>query len=69
MSYLCEMKTSYLLKSNADISRRRIVIAEINILRNLEENQRRHDKIIREMGKLHFLWFKGIARDIRNSEL
>ncbi|MBK7710076.1 MAG: hypothetical protein IPN67_17845 [Bacteroidales bacterium] len=59
------MKILNLFKSNADVCRRRIVVAEINILRNLDENQPRQDKIVREMGKLHSLWFKGISRDLR----
>jgi hypothetical protein len=36
-----------------------IVITEINILRQFEDNQLIDDKIIREMRKLHSLWFKG----------
>jgi hypothetical protein len=63
------MKTSNFLKSNADLCRRRIVVAEINILWNLGESQPRQDKIDREVGKLHNLWFKGIARDMPMADL
>jgi hypothetical protein len=63
------MKTVNFLKSNADRCRRKIVITEINILRNLAESQLTHEKIVREMGKLHSLWFKGTAKNMRVSEL
>lgn len=29
----------------------------------------KHRKIVREMGKLHSLWFKGNAKDMRLAEL
>ena len=63
------MKTVNFLKSSSDQCRRKIVIAQINILRNLEENPGRHEKIVREMGKLHSLWFKGASKEIRIAEL
>jgi hypothetical protein len=37
-----------------------ISIAEINILRKSEGRQFIDDKIIRQMTKLHSLWFKGL---------
>ena len=40
--------------------RRMIVIAEINILRKYEDRQLIDDKIVRQMTKLHSLWFKGL---------
>jgi hypothetical protein len=63
------MKTINFLKSNADKCRRRIVIAEINKLHNLSESQPRHDKIVREMKKLHSIWFQGTSKEIRIAEL
>lgn len=63
------MKTVKFLKSSSDQCRRKIVIAQINILRNLEENPVRHEKIVREVGKLHSLWFKGASKEIRIAEL
>jgi hypothetical protein len=36
-----------------------IVIQEINILRKFEDKQPINDKIVRQMTKLHSLWFKG----------
>ena len=63
------MKTVNFLKSNSDRCRRKIVITEINILRNLAESQVTHVKIVREVGKLHSLWFKGTAKDMRIAEL
>ena len=53
------MKTLPLLKTNSSKCRRVIVIAEINILRKFEDNHLIQEKIVREMGKLHSLWFKG----------
>jgi hypothetical protein len=67
--YFCHMKTVNFLKSDADRCRRKIVINEINILQNLAESQVTHVKIVREMGKLHSLWFKGTAKDMRIAEL
>lgn len=63
------MKTINYSKSNANKCRRKIVIAEINILRNLAESQVRHEKIVREVGKLHSLWFQGSSKDLRIAEL
>ena len=63
------MKTINYSKSNADKCRRKIVIAEINILRNLAESQVRHEKIVREVGKLHSIWFQGSSKDMRLAEL
>jgi hypothetical protein len=37
-----------------------IVIAEINILRKNEDRQQIDEKILRQMTKLHSLWFKGM---------
>jgi hypothetical protein len=63
------MKTINFLKSGSDKCRRKIVIAEIIKLRNLAESDVRHQRIVREVGKLHSFWFKGPAKDIRISEL
>jgi hypothetical protein len=63
------MKKVNFLKSNADRCRRKIVITEINILRNLAESELTHEKIIREMGKLHSLWFKDTDKNMRVAEL
>lgn len=63
------MKTVNFLKSKSDRCRRKIVITEINILWNLAEDHMKHRKIVREMGKLHSLWFKGDAKVIRLAEL
>ncbi len=63
------MKTVNFLKSSANKCKRKIVIAEINILRNLGENQMRQERIVREIEKLHSLWFKGTAKDLRIAEL
>lgn len=49
----------YLLKAISSKCRRMIVIAEINILRKFEDKQPINDKIVRQMTKLHLLWFKG----------
>lgn len=49
----------YLLKATSSKCRRMIVIAEINILRKFEDKQPINDKIVRQMTKLHLLWFKG----------
>ena len=59
------MKTTNYLKSDADKCRRKIVVAEINILYNQVQRQGNYDKIVREMGKLHSLWFQGTAKDTR----
>jgi len=53
------MEIQSIIKSNAHLCRRKIVIAEINILRNFEERPLIQEKIFREMNKLHLLWFKG----------
>jgi hypothetical protein len=37
-----------------------ISIAEINILRKYEDRQLIDEKIVRQMTKLHSLWFKGL---------
>jgi hypothetical protein len=37
-----------------------IAIAEINILRKNEDRLMMDDKIVRQMTKLHSLWFKGL---------
>ena len=66
---LYHMKTVNFLKSKSDWCRRKIVITEINILWNLAENHMKHRKIVREMGKLNSLWFKGNAKDMRLAEL
>jgi hypothetical protein len=63
------MKTVNFLKSETDQFRRKIVIAEINILINLDETHVSNKKIVREMGKLHSFWFNGISKDIRIAEL
>jgi len=38
--------------------RRRISIAEVNLLRKFEGKQLIEDKIARQMGKLHKIWFR-----------
>lgn len=63
------MKTVNYLKPKTDRCRRKIVITAINILWTHEENHLKHRKIVREMGKLHSLWFKGEAKDMRLAEL
>jgi hypothetical protein len=63
------MKTINFLKSSADKCRRKIVIAQINILWNLDKRQGNNEKIVREIGKLHSLWFQGSSKDIRIAEL
>ena len=63
------MKTVNFIKSETDPFRRKIVIAEINILINLEECHVSNKKIVREMGKLHSFWFKGASKDMRIAEL
>ena len=42
--------------------RRRISVAEINLLRKYEGRELIEDRIERQMAKLHQLWFKGIPR-------
>jgi hypothetical protein len=37
-----------------------ISVAEINILRKFEDRQLIDEKIVRQMTKLHSLWFKGL---------
>ena len=37
--------------------RRRISIAEVNLLRKFEGKQMIEEKIARQMGKLHAIWF------------
>ena len=59
-AYLCTMKT------NSSKLRREIVIAEINILRQYEHRELIQEKISREIGKLHSLWFKGNHVQIRD---
>jgi hypothetical protein len=54
------MRSTTLLKANMSKCRRMIVIAEINILRKNEDRQLIDDKIVRQMTKLHSLWFKGL---------
>jgi hypothetical protein len=54
------MRSTTLLKTSSSKCRRMIVIAEINILRKYEDRQLIDDKIIRQMTKLHSLWFKGL---------
>ena len=54
------MRSNTLIKTNASKCRRMIVIAEINILRKYEDRQLIDDKIVRQMTKLHTLWFKGL---------
>jgi hypothetical protein len=63
------MKTTNFFKSDADKCRRKIFIAEINILFNNVRRQDNHNKIVREMGKLHSLWFQGASKDIRLAEI
>jgi cyanophycinase-like exopeptidase len=63
------MKTNNFLKSNSDKCRRKIVIAEINILWNLDKRQGNNEKIVREIGKLHSIWFQGSSKDTRIAEL
>jgi hypothetical protein len=63
------MKTVNFTKSETYQFRRKIVIAEINILINLDHNHMINAKIVREMGKLHSLWFSGTAKDMRIAEL
>lgn len=63
------MKTFNFSKSNSHKYRRKIVITEINKLLNLSENQLRQERIFRELGKLHSLWFQGTAKDMRILEL
>jgi hypothetical protein len=63
------MNTINFLKSKTDQCRRKIVIAEINILLNRDESHLSNEKIVREMGKLHSFWFKGTAKDMRIAEL
>jgi hypothetical protein len=46
---------------NADVMlkrRRQIITAEINLLRKFEGKQLIEERIGREIGKLHSLWFK-----------
>jgi hypothetical protein len=54
------MRSSTLLKTNSSKCRRMISVAEINILRKFEDSQLIDDKIVRQMAKLHSLWFKGL---------
>ncbi len=51
------METQSIIQSTAHLCRRKIVIAEINILRKFEESPLIQEKIFREMAKLHLLWF------------
>jgi hypothetical protein len=53
------METLKIINSNANLCRRKIVVAQIKILRNFEERPFTQQKIVREMNKLHWLWFKG----------
>jgi hypothetical protein len=55
------MKTTDILKTKAHKCRRKIVVAEINILRNFESRELVDGKIVRELSKLHSLWFKDRA--------
>jgi hypothetical protein len=52
------------MKSNAHKCRRKIVVAEISILRKFEGRDLMQNKIDRQMSKLHLLWFKGSAMKI-----
>jgi len=63
------MKTLIRLKSNANKRRRKIVIEEINILRNFEGSHLIQKKISRQLTKLHSLWFKDSLRAISYAEL
>ena len=67
--YLCIMRNTTLIKINASKCRRMIVIAEINILRRYEDKQNIDDKIVRQMTKLHALWFKGKSNDLTSQRL
>jgi hypothetical protein len=52
-------------KTNTDVAhtaKRRASVAEINLLRKFEDRQMIEDRITRQLGKLHKLWFKGTAR-------
>lgn len=46
-------------KTVANKSRRRISVAEVNLLRKFEGKQMIEERIERQMAKLHKLWFKG----------
>lgn len=50
-------------KTNTDVAhtvRRRASVAEINLLRKFEGRELIEERISRQLGKLHHLWFKGI---------
>jgi hypothetical protein len=52
-------------KPNTNVAhkaKRRASVAEINLLRKFEDKQMIEDRINRQLGKLHRLWFKGIPR-------
>jgi hypothetical protein len=52
-------------KINTDVAhtvKRRVSVAEINLLRKFEGKELIEDRIARQMTKLHSLWFKGINR-------
>ncbi|HBH83770.1 MAG: hypothetical protein A2X05_08250 [Bacteroidetes bacterium GWE2_41_25] len=63
------MRTPNLLKSKAHQCRRKIVIDEIRILRNFEGSHLIQDKILRELTKLHSLWFKSSGSIMREAKL
>jgi hypothetical protein len=55
------MTNLYGTQQNADVAiqqKRRIVIAEVQLLRKFEGKQLIEERIDREMSKLHKLWFR-----------
>ena len=46
-------------ESAAHRARRRLSVAEVNVLRKFEGKQMIEERIERQLGKLHKLWFKG----------